>query len=150
LNAFQNNAYQVILVPYIPPRPLDSFAYQGGRPLIGGVDENGYLSALNGPNLPATLETAEAHPVPGLRAFVSEAYPLVDDAGAGTTVSAATRERLQDPIVWGTPVGLEITGSAALYASARLYRFRVAIPGAAAWTHAQGVQIEAQQDGSVA
>ena len=149
-SAFQADAFQVIPVAYKPPLPLDSFAYAGGRPLSAGIDENGFLSALNGPNLPATLETAEAHLGPGMRFFVSEAYPVVDEAEAGTTVAAATRERLQDPIVWGQPVPLEITGSAALFCSARLYRFRVSIPNASTWTHAQGVQIEVQPDGSVA
>jgi len=47
-------------------------------------------------------------------------------------------------------VMIEITGSAALYSSARLHRFRRHIPGATVWTHAQGVVIEAQQDGTVA
>ena len=127
---------------------LDSFAYVGGRPLIGAIDENGFLSSLSGPNLKATLETAEAHLVPGMRTFVSDAYPLVD--GSAETVAAGTRERLQDPIVWETPAPLEITGSAAVYSSARLHRFRVVVPEGNAWTHAQGVVVEAQQDGTVA
>ena len=150
LGAFQEDAFQVTVPVYTPARPLDSFAYAGGRPLVGGIDENGALGALNGPNLPAVIETAEAHPSPGMRTFLSEAYPVIDDASAGTTVTAATRERLQDPVVWGQPAVLEITGSAALFASARLYRFRVNIPGNAAWTLAQGVQIDVQPDGSVA
>jgi hypothetical protein len=132
---------------------LDSFAYRGGRPLIGAINADGYLSSLTGPNLPATMETAEVHLATGMRAFVSDAYPLDDsrdDASASGTVAAGTRERLQDDWVWGNPVTIEITGSAALYSSARLHRFRRFIPAATVWTHAQGVLIEAQQDGSVA
>ena len=34
--------------------------------------------------------------------------------------------------------------------SSRLHRFRRYIPAATVWTHAQGVLIEAQQDGTVA
>lgn len=141
--------------PLPAARPLDSFAYIGGRPLVGGIDENGLLSVLNGPNLPATLETAETHLVPGMRVFVSDVYPLDDvvadvpNPGAGT-VAAGTRERLQDKIVFDAPVGIEITGSAALYSSSRLHRFRRTIPTATTWTHAQGVLVEAQQDGTVA
>lgn len=132
-------------------RSLDSFAYVGGRPLIGAIDPNGMLATLTGPNLPATMETAEVHLSPGMRAFVSDAYPL-DDARDDTsgTVAAGTRERLQDAPVWEAPVTIEITGSAALYSSARLHRFRRFIPAATVWTHAQGVVIEAQQDGTVA
>jgi hypothetical protein len=135
-----------------PLRPsLDSFGYIGGRPLIGAINPAGLLSALTGPNLPATMETAEVHLSPGMRSFVSDAYPLDDsrDDNVGT-VAAGTRERLQDVWVWEQPVTIEITGSAALYSSSRLHRFRRFIPGATVWTHAQGVVIEAQQDGSVA
>jgi len=132
-------------------RSLDSFAYVGGRPLIGAINPEGYLSALNGPNLPATMETAEVHLNPGMRSFVSDAYPLDDVRDDATgTVAAGTRERLQDMPVWEPPVMIEITGSAALYSSARLHRFRRFIPAATTWTHAQGVVIEAQQDGTVA
>lgn len=127
---------------------LDSFLYVGGRPLVGAIDENGLLCALTGPNLAATMETAEAHLVPGMRAFVSEVYPMVD--GPPETVTAAARERLQDPIIWGTPIPLEITGSAAVYSSSRLHRFRVNVPSGTTWNHAQGVLVETQQDGSVA
>lgn len=147
-SGFQNNAFQVTASLGTPARSLDSFAYVGGRPLIGGVDEDGYIGALSGPNLRATVETAEAHLVPGLRAFVSDVYPFVD--GAADIVTAGTRERLQDVVVWGQPVTVEITGSAALYSSARLHRFRVTMPPAETWNHAQGALVEVQQDGSVA
>jgi len=138
-----------------PPLPaamsLDSFAYVGGRPLIGAIDPDGLLSSLQGPNMPATMETAEVHLNPGMRSFVSDAYPLDDARDDATgTVAAGTRERLQDGVVWEPPVMLEITGSAALYSSSRLHRFRRFIPRATVWTHAQGVVIEAQQDGTVA
>lgn len=131
-------------------RALDSFAYVGGRPLVGAIDEDGYLCALNGPNLPATMETAEVHLVPGQRAFVSDAYPLDDTVDGPGTVATGTRERLADAVIFGTPMPIEITGSSAVYSSARLHRFRRSIPPGAVWTHAQGVLVEAQQDGTVA
>jgi hypothetical protein len=131
-------------------RPLDSFAYIGGRPLIGGIDVNGLLGTLTGPNLPATMETAEVHLVPGMRAFVSEVYPL-DDANAVGTVAAGIRERLQDGLpVFIPPAPIEINGSAALFSSSRLHRFRRSIPAGSTWTHAQGVLVDAQQDGTMA
>ncbi len=127
---------------------LDSAAYIGGRPVVGAIDASGYLSSLGGPNLQATLETAEMHLVPGYRAFVSSVYPIGDVADG--TIATSTRERLQDTPVWGSPVPLEITGSAAVYSSARLHRFRYVLPAGGVWTHAQGTQVEVQQDGSVA
>jgi len=134
---------------------LDSFKYLGGRPLVCAVNSRGQLCALNGPNLQATLETAEAHLVPGQRAFVSEVYPLVD--GADTIVDVATRERLGDTPVWqgGAPASemplgglpIEVTGSASILTSSRLHRFRVTVPFAEKWQNAQGVLAEAQPDG---
>jgi hypothetical protein len=130
---------------------LDSFAYVGGRPLIGAINEDGLLSALGGPNLPATMETAERHLVPGMRAFVNEVYPL-DDADAPGTIATGTRERLQGGTPsWTAPVEVEQTiGTAFVMTSARLHRFRRTIPRDSTWTDAQGVLVEAQQDGSVA
>jgi hypothetical protein len=130
---------------------LDSFGYIGGRPLIGAIDQNGLLCSLTGPNLAATMETAEVHLAKDSRTFVNDAYPFDDVSTVDTgQIAAGTRERLQDPVVWETPVTIEITGSAALFSSSRLHRFRRFIPAAAVWNHAQGVRVQAQQDGTVA
>jgi hypothetical protein len=134
--------------PFPAARSLDSFAYVGGRPKVAAINPDGYLSELAGPNLQATLETAEFHLVPGRRAMVGDVYPLAD--GADGVIYNGTRERLQDDVTWGQASAIEITGSAAVYSSARLHRFRHIIPRATKWTHAQGLQIDAQQDGSVA
>jgi len=106
------------------------------------------LATLQGPNLPATLETAEAHLVPGQRAFVNEVYPL-DDADAAGSISNGIREVLQGgPPVWSLPIDVEpLVGSAFVMTSARLHRFRRYIPYASTWTHAQGVAVSVQPDG---
>ena len=98
---------------------LDSFAYIGGRPLIGAIDPDGFLSALHRPQSAGhAWKPPRCIWRPGMRAFVSDAYPLDDARDDATgTVAAGTRERLQDAWVWGTPVTIEITGSAALYSS---------------------------------
>lgn len=126
---------------------LDSFAYMGGQPMIGAIDPNGFLCALNGNNLLATIETGEMHFSPGQRTYISDAYPLVDAGPADIMVSVGTRERLQDTVQWGVPVPLEITGSASLLSSSRLHKFRVSVAANAIWNHAQKVQTEIQPDG---
>jgi hypothetical protein len=128
-------------------QPLDSFAYVGGRPLVGGVDPNGVLGSLNGPALVATMETAEAHLVPGMRAFVSDVYPMADGDPTAGYVRVATRERLQDPVVWTDPINFEITGSCSVLTSSRLHRFRLVRNSGDSWTHAQGVLVDADKDG---
>jgi hypothetical protein len=135
-------------LPPDAPQPLDSFAYVGGRPLIAAIDVNGNLSTLTGPNLQATMESAEHHPVPGMRALVGDVYPL-SDAAEGVIYNGY-RERLQDPVQWTQAYPIEVTGSAAIYNSSRLHRFRQIIPRASAWKNAQGLLVDAQQDGSVA
>jgi hypothetical protein len=130
--------------------PLDSFAYRGGRPLIGAIDPDGKLATLSGPNLPATLETAEIHLMPGMRAFVNEVYPLDDAASSAPgEIQNGTRETLQSgPPLWSPPVPIEqAVGSAFIMTSARLHRFRRFIPPGSIWTHAQGVLVAAQPDG---
>src|SRR5262245_7470721 len=87
---------------------LDSAAYIGGRPVIAAIDENGYLSFMDGPNLAATIETAEWHLMPGYRSFVSGVYPLID--AENLTVQAGTRERMQSGVTWGGASSLEATG----------------------------------------
>jgi len=129
-------------------RPLDSFAYMGGRPRVAAVDPAGFLVDLTGPNLQATLESGEAHLAPGTRALVGDVYPLAD--GANGVIYDGYRERLQDDVQWTQAVPIEITGSAAVYNSARLHRFRHIIPRDTKWTHAQGVMVDAQRDGTVA
>jgi hypothetical protein len=129
-------------------RSLDSFAYMGGRPKVSAINPDGYLSELAGPNLPATLETAELHLVPGRRAMVGDVYPLAD--GAEGVIYDGARERLQDDVIWSQAFPIEVTGSAAVYSSARLHRFRHVIPRGTRWTHAQGLLVDAQQDGTVA
>ena len=128
------------------PHALDSATYIGGRPLICAVNEVGQLCALNGPNLLATMQTAEAHLVPGKRAFVSEVYPLCDtDVG---TISVETRERLGDMPTTSIDYPLEITGSASVLSSSRLHRFKLTIPAGEDWTRGEGVLAEAQSDGA--
>lgn len=126
-------------------RPLDSFAYVGGRPTIAAVNQDGFLCSLTGPNLQATIETAERHIVPGMRTYVSEVYPMAD--AVQCMVFTGTRERLQDQVVWDGPTQLEVTGSIPVLSSSRLHRFRVVIPRGDTWTHAEGVLTEAQPDG---
>jgi len=129
--------------------PLDSFAYMGGRPLVGAIDPDGNLATLSGPNMPATLETAEVHLVPGQRAFVNQAYPLDDGADLSGSIAAGLRETLQSgPPAWVPPIDIEpAVGSAFIMTSSRLHRFRRFIPYNAKWTHAQGVVVDAQPDG---
>jgi len=129
-------------------QPLDSFAYVGGRPLVAAFNPDWKLATLDGPPLEALMETVEMHLVPGMRAMVNDVYPLID--APTTTVSAGTRERLQDLTDWGDAMPLEITGSCAVYSSGRLHRYRIHTTRGDLWSHAMGIIVDPQQDGTVA
>jgi len=133
-------------IPLDSIRPsLDSTLYEGGRPIISAIDQNGILCFEDGPPMPAVIETAEGHFHTGMRAFVSGVYPLIDCPGV--TVTPGARENLQEPVTFGVPLPVETTGTAPIYSSSRLHKFRVATPSAVVWHHATGVQVETQPDG---
>ena len=81
-----------------------------------------------------------------MRSFVSAAYPLVDADGDTVTVAVGERERLQDPQAmalrsrWQHRLGPGVFVIAVASLSG-------ADTGGGQWTHAQGVQVEAQPDG---
>lgn len=124
---------------------FDSRIYQGGRPAFAGFDTSGYLSFLDGPNMEATIETAEITPLKGWRSFTQFAEPIVDTAAA--VVSVATRERMQDDPVQNAECPVEEDGFASILASGRYQRFTLRIPAAETWTTAQGLGIEAVAQG---
>jgi hypothetical protein len=130
------------------PLSLDSGVWQGSRPLLGGLDAARRLAFLNGDtNFAATLETVEIHPIPGRRAYVNQAYPLIDGA-ENLTIRAGVRERLQNDVSYTAASSLNVTGACPMRASGRLHRYEVTIPEGETWTHAQGVVITPLDDGA--
>ena len=127
------------------PYSLDSRVWEGGRPTIVAVDTNSYLGFMEGANLEALIETPEVHPFPGQRAFVESLYPIVDTDDA--TFRIGYRERLQDQATYTSSGTIVDTGEVPLRASGRLMRVEMTVPAGTAWTHAQGVQPNAQPDG---
>ena len=49
--------------------------------------------------------------------------------------------------VWGDPQAVTVVGSAPVFSSARLHKFRLVTHPGAVWTHAQGVLVNVQPDG---
>lgn len=123
------------------PFSLDSRAYAGGKILLAAFDPSHRLGYFTGDNLAATVDTAEAELTPGARAFVSAIRPIVDSAAI--TVQIAGRERQADAVSFGAASGLNVQGICPVRSSAHFHRARVSIAAGSAWSHAQGIEVDA-------
>jgi hypothetical protein len=126
------------------PASLDSPEYQGSKPSVGAMDDNGKLAFLSGPSLEAVLTTSEYQLTESQRSLVTEASPIADAVG---TLRIGQRERLQDSVTYKPSVSLNAQGKFTTRSSARLHRFELTIPAGSSWDHAQGVDVKAVPDG---
>lgn len=122
------------------PFSLDSRAWTGGALLLSAFDSSHRLNYVNGPSLPATVDTSEAQLIKGRRAFVSSVRPLVD--GGTPSVAVATRERQTDAKVYGAPVAMSAIGDCPQRASGRYHTARITMSGGATWQQIFGVDVE--------
>lgn len=126
------------------PWSLDSAAWVGGRLLLSAFDHSHTFANFAGPNMPAVLDTKERS-LGGGRVFVRGVRPLVE--GAAATASLLHRSDLvAAPTVIG-PRTLGITGVCPFRLDTRYARVRVEIAAGSDWTHATGVEIDAEARG---
>jgi hypothetical protein len=127
------------------PFSLDSRAWTGGRILLSAFDPAHRLSYFTGAALSPTVDTGEAQLFPGTRAVVTNARPIVD--GGVPSVALGTRERIIDPVSYGTAVAVDAIGNAPQRSAARYHRARLTLPAGAGFTHIGGVEIDAVPEG---
>ncbi|MGH6894741.1 MAG: hypothetical protein ACREEP_21050 [Dongiaceae bacterium] len=129
------------------PLSLDS-ALLTGSPLakLGAFGADRRMAFFEGSNLAAEIDTIEAQIAPGGRSFVGGIRPLVD--GGTLAVQIGARERSNDPVVWSGEVAQNVIGSCPLRSSARYHRARVKVGAGGQWSHAQGVDLEAVEEGT--
>jgi hypothetical protein len=126
------------------PASLDAPEYQGSKPSVGAMDDNGKLAFLSGPALEAVLVSSEYQLTESQRSFVNEVSPVAD---AVSTLRIGYRERLQDAVNYKPSVSLNAQGKFTTRSSSRLHRFELTIPAGSSWEHAQGVDVKAVPDG---
>jgi hypothetical protein len=129
------------------PLSLDSVLLSGS-PLakLGAFDFGNRMAFFEGGNLAAEIDSIEAEVMPGGRTFLGAIRPVVD--GGDLSVRVGTRERATDPVMWSAEVAQNAIGACPLRSSARYHRARVKIGADGQWSHAQGIDIEAVQEGA--
>jgi len=129
------------------PLSLDS-ALLSGSPLakVGAFGIDRRMAFFEGANLAAEIDSVEAQLTLGGRTFVGAVRPLVD--GGSLSVQVGTRERTNDPVQWSAEVAQNAIGDCLLRAGARFHRARIKIDAGSQWNHAQGVDVEADQEGA--
>lgn len=115
---------------------LDDFSLSA-LPRTVAADTSHRLGFFSGPNVEATLDTAE-QAITGKRARVSGLYPVTDAPGVFGAVGY--RETLQVTVTYSTEQVVTARGMCHANVSTRLARARMRIPAATVWTYATGFE----------
>lgn len=126
--------------------PYDSRLFFGGRPVFAAFTSDNSLAFMTGQNKAAVIETASLELTPGYRSFVTGARVITDATGFTLATSGAdyhggtfSSKAAASPSVR--------SGHVPLRHSARLHRFKLAIPEGANWSIATGLDVTAMPEG---
>lgn len=113
---------------------LDSAAWKGEQPALGGLDVDGKAGFFDGDNLEASLETATV--VSPTNDLISSVTPVTDDAAA--TVQIGVADRQQDALIWKDAVAIEDSGRARIRGRGKKRRLRINHLAGSTWSLTQG------------
>lgn len=117
------------------------------EPQLAQFDNTGLLGFFTGPNLPATVDSAEQGA--GDQRLTIRGFRPITDAQTATGQLVYRDTQQATPIV-GVPVGLSTrTGRCDMMRDARYARFRVNIPAGTAWTFLAGVEPDAMAGSTI-
>jgi len=124
---------------------LDSALFNGGLRTVGAFSTDHKLGSFNGPSLAAEIGTGETEIFPTSRSLINNIRPIVDTNAA--TGSLSFRNRVADSFSTTTSSSMHSTGNIPLRKSARYFKFNLNIPADTSWSDAQGIDIEATNEG---
>lgn len=132
------------------PAPLGSGQWEGGNPVLAAFDSAHKLNFINGPPMAPIVETSEIQPTPGRRSRIMSARPLVIGAGSpvSPSVSIGVRDVLSNSVVYKTAVPTNKIGNCPQRTTGRYARARLTLPAGAAFTHLQGIELDAAPEGT--
>ncbi len=125
--------------------PFDSRLFSGGRPTFATFTEDNKLAYFTGPNLLATMDTAEIEIAGRARSFVNGARVTTD--APTFTLSDGVMAYHGDAITWSTANTPNRAGLVPFRSDGRLHKFRLIIPEGAVWSIASAVNANAQATG---
>lgn len=134
--------YTVDTVPY----PLGSRIWSGGLLTFGAFTTANKLAFLNGPNMAAQVDTAESQPYPGQRTIINDARPWID--GGTPSIAIGKRERMNDPIVFGSAVAQNSLGTCPVMTSGRYLSCRITTRTGDVWQNLIGIEVDTEAAGN--
>lgn len=115
---------------------IDSRYWQGGAPVLGGLDNSYKFATFSGGPMQVTLQdTPKVSPVSGLIRF---ATPESD--APNSTLEIGTADNLNSPLTWTPAESKSGDGRVPLLARGKVISFRETIPATETWTYANGVR----------
>lgn len=120
---------------------LDSLEFAARGRVLSCFD-GGVLNDFSGTAMQAMMETGDYQPAPGLRSFVSEVTPLIENIDGNTLAAVGTRERTGASVTFTGNVAQGSHGFIPFNADGRYFRTRLTVPPAANWDKCTGVQVE--------
>lgn len=128
------------------PFSLDSKVWQGGAPVMAVFNNANQLCFFSGDNLESTITTQEIGDVSGGVVRTTSTYPVIDTSNV--FVSIGIRFRRSDTTTWlPEQIPSTNTGRVRKNARARFHRYKMRVPAATNWTHAQAIDVTAAPAG---
>lgn len=123
------------------PYSLDSSRYVGGQLNLSIFNSSHVLATLNGPALPATVQTGEKNLILGHKTYINEVWPLVEGVSASVQVAIAARNTLIESASVGAAMSPTSTGFALMRNTARYHRFQITTTNGVDFDNLQGVMV---------
>ncbi|MFT2211505.1 hypothetical protein ACLJYM_06420 [Rhizobium giardinii] len=125
--------------------PFDSRLFSGGRPTFATFTSDNKLAYFTGPNLEATIDTADVEMDGMARSFVNGARVITD--ATTFTLQDGVSGFHGDAITWSTANTANRAGLVPFRSDGRLHKFRLTITEATVWSIVSAVNANAQISG---
>jgi len=128
------------------PFSLDSLAWTAGNQILSWFDTSFRQNYVNGPSMRAVIETGEQQLFPGRRARIIKTRPIAESA-VPVSIAVGTREMTRAPVSYQVDIPENIIGDCPQRCTGRYTRFRMTVPAGANFSHLQGIDVTAVQEG---
>jgi len=124
---------------------LDSAFWSGGLRSFGVFGTDHKLGAFQGNSLKAEIGTGQTEIFPNSRSMITHVRPIIDTDDA--TGSLTYKNKIADTSATTSENAMHSTGTIPFHRSARYFKFNIQVPANKEWNDAQGLDIEATNEG---